>query len=145
MILSPFFTIQTWIAVVPCVLILSAAVIKALTIDMARDKITNTALKKEIDTSFVRALQADLKALSDRASEENIRLRLSKSAESVRYSDPVSKDTLAEIETKMSAVFDEIKSAVNAGNNDAEALIDELNDLLSARNEKCRMSKSIDT
>jgi len=40
----------------------------------------------------------------------------------------------------MSAMLNEIKSAVNAGKNDVEALIDELNDLLSERNEKCKVS-----
>jgi len=142
MFLTQFLTIYTWIAIVLCVLLLSVAVVTAMIINIASNKMTNIELNKETNTSFIRSLQADVKALSNRALEENIKLKLSKTAESVKYSDPVSNDALAEIEAKMSVTFDKIKSAVNEGNNDVEALINELDNLLSERNAKCRITKS---
>jgi len=50
---------------------------------------------------------------------------------------------LAEIELKMTEVFNEIKSIINIENNDViESLIDKLNNLLLERNKKCKIFKS---
>jgi hypothetical protein len=141
MIISTFFPLYTWIAVVPCVVVLAIVLIKTLTIDLSREKMANISVKQEINTAFIRGLQVNLDALSERVSENSIKLKLSKLSEAVKYSDPVSNIELTEIETRMEVIFNELKSAVYAGRYDIESQINELANLLSERNTKCKMSK----
>lgn len=142
MVLTSFINIYVWIAIVPCILILAIAIIKTFTLDMAREKIENIAIKEEINTSFIGSLQIDIKTLSNRASNENIKTKLLKLSEAVKYSDPVSNEVLAEIESNIKIAFDELKTNINAGSNDVEPLVNELNNLLSERNDKCKIYKN---
>ena len=144
MILSTFIPIRisSWIAIVPFVLILAFATKKATVIDAARGKIEEIGERHEANVTFIRTLRADLESLSERISEGTLKLKLSKLSDAVKYSDPVSNDTLAEVESRMTVVLNEIKSAVYADNNDIEPLVDEFNNLLIERNKKCKTSKS---
>jgi len=141
MILTSFITIYRWIAIAPCVLILAAAIIKTMTIEVARDKMENIAIKQKINTSFIRSLQVGLEALSERVSDEMLKLKLADLSEAVKYSDPVSNNALSEIESKMETIFSQIKAAIYAGQDDVESQIDELNNLLTERNKMCINSK----
>jgi hypothetical protein len=141
MILTSFMNVHRWVAITPCVLVLAFAIIKTMTIDIARDKMEDIAIKQEINTSFVRTLQIDLETLSERAKDAGLKERLSKLAESVRFSDPVSNAAVAETEEKMTVVFDSLKTTVYSGRVDVDVQIDELTNLLSERNKKCRISK----
>ncbi|MCL1794840.1 MAG: hypothetical protein FWG34_13350 [Oscillospiraceae bacterium] len=141
MVLTSFIDIYAWIAIAPCILLLAAAIVKILTIDMAKEKIENIAIKEETETSFMRTLRFDLETLSEKVSAPSLKLKISKLSEAAKYSDPVSNDLIAEIETKMTAMLNDIKSAIYAGNNDVGPLVGELGDLLSERNRKCKISK----
>jgi hypothetical protein len=142
MILASFFDFPIWVEVVPCVLLLSAAVIKALAIDIAKDKIVEVQQGNQVNTAFMRSLQIDLEVLASRATNEVVKAKLAKSSEVARYSDPVSNDALAEVEANMQLVFDRIKTGISAGKDDLGFLIDELDNLLSERNKRCKMLKS---
>lgn len=141
MAISSFANIPAWIAVVPCVIILGIAVISIIAVDTARETIVNIGQKQKSDMLFMRLLQADIETLAERASDANIKIKLSESAETVKYSDPVSNERLEDIETKITEVFNEIKSNINTENNNLEFLIVELNNLLSERNKKCKILK----
>jgi hypothetical protein len=133
--------IYRWIAIVPCVLMLAAVIIKSITIDVAKEKIENIAVRQEVNTSFIRTLRVDLESLSNRVLKDSLKIKLSKLSEAVRFSDPVSNAALSEIETKMKDVFAGIKSGISSGRDDIEPQIDELNNLLLERNKMCRISK----
>jgi len=141
MILSSFIPIYGWIALIPCVLILTFVIIKTVTIDIAREKIEDIAIQEKANTFFIRTLHVGLDALSNRVSEETLKLKLSRLSEAVRYSDPVSNNALSEIEARMQTVFGEIKSAIYAGRLDVEPQVDELNNLLLERNMMCKITK----
>ena len=141
MILTSFIPIYRWIVIVPCVIILSIAIVKVVLIDVARGKMEDIAVKQEINTAFIRTLHVDLETLVSRVSTEPLKSLLSKLSESVRFSDPVSNEKLSEIELKMTEVFSEVKVDIQAGRHDVETQIDELNHLLVERNKLCRISK----
>ena len=137
MLLGTFFKFPVWGAVLSGVIFLSIALIKALTLDIARERIAEVAIKEEQDTAFIKLFQIDLKTLANRTKDENIKTKLLKLVEAVRYSDPVSVDPVRELENNMTNLFEKIK----AGTEDLEAKIDELTTLLTERNAKCKVMK----
>jgi len=138
---ASFFAVNSRVAIGSCALLLAIAIVKTITIDIAREKMENIAFKQEINTSFIRSLHVDLDDLASRAATEPLRSSLVKLSEAVRFSDPVSSDALSGIEEKMKAIFDEVSEAVREGQNDVEAQIDELGNLLQQRNKMCKISK----
>lgn len=146
MALTSFIGIYVWIAVILCILILAFAIIKTMTLDTAREKIENIAVKEEINTSFISSLQIEIKTLTNRVSNESIKNKLFDLYEAARYSDPVSGGGLAEIESDIKIKFEKIKSVINKNEDEDEdvktlILIDEMNGLLTERNEKCKLTK----
>jgi hypothetical protein len=142
MILSTFINVKTWIVVVPCVILLGLTLVSILAVDISREKISNIAVRQEDNTIFMRTLYADIKALSNRVSEESVKTKLFELSEKTKYSDYVSNSIVLEVEAEMKATFNEMKSKIRGGQYDIEPLIEELNNLLLERSEKCKVAKS---
>jgi hypothetical protein len=142
MTLATFINVSVWIVVVQCVLLLAVTAVGILMVDISREKMSSIAIKQEDNTIFMRTLHVDIKALSNRVSEEPIKLKLFELSERVKYSDIISSDALSEVESEIKAAFDEMKTNVRKGQNNIENLIDELDKLLSERNDKCKIAKS---
>ena len=140
MIKAIFLNVPAWIVIVVCIVILTIYVKKITFLDIARDRIKDIAHKQQVDTFFIRELQIDIESLCERVKDENKAL-LSKLAEKVKYSDPVSNKHTAEIEEEIKARTTLLKSQIQKGNDDINNEINEIELLLSERNKKAKMSK----
>ena len=74
--------------------------------------------------------------LAETETDAETKAALKKLAEKVRFSDPMSHEMLGELESRISAKVEEMKTAT-----DKKALIEEVATLLTERNKKCKILK----
>lgn len=77
-----------------------------------------------------------MELLIDREKDAEIKTALQQFAERIRFSDHMSNNTLAEIESTIAAKVTELKTG-----SDKMSIIQELNLLLAERNKKCKIFK----
>ena len=131
-----------WIAAVLCVLVLgysAAGVVKA---KAAAQMVADMDVRVRTQTSFIRSLTADAEVLLAQAPSDAMRAPLKRVYEAARYSDPMSHDSVCELENRISLAFDALRAAVSDG---AQAQVEDaagkLVALLETRNAKCRLLK----
>lgn len=139
MIISP---LPYWAGIILCAIVLAfniIAVIKARTVVDIVSKIDD---KVKTKTFFIKSLTVDAENLISRAKNENIKAECKKVYEAVRYSDPMSNDVLASIESDITIKFSKFSEAVIS--EDSETVVtfaDEIIILLGDRNKKCKLLK----
>lgn len=139
MIISP---LPYWVGVLVCAIILVAnvlSVIKATTVISEVERIDE---KVKAQTFFIKSLTADADTLVARAKSEAVKAECKKVYEAIRYSDPMSNDALASIESEIAVEFAKLTEAVKADDTDAViASAGEVIVLVGDRNKKCRLLK----
>ncbi len=87
-------------------------------------------------------LRADVETLASRANDGAVKKELATLAEAIRYSDPMSAQSLLPLEGMIEAKVAELRHAVEAGGtDDAFALVKEVLLLIEERNRKCKLLK----
>ena len=125
-----------WSAIVACAAILGFSVIFMIAGEAGCGEIERVEAKVQKKVFFIKELQADVELLIDREADAEIKTALQQLAEKIRFSDPMSNNTLAEIENKIAAKVSELKTE-----SDKMAIIHELDLLLVERNKKCKILK----
>ena len=125
-----------WSAVVACAVILGFSVIFMIAGEAGRGEIERVEAKVQKKVFFIKELQADVELLIDRETDTEIRAALQQLAEKIRFSDPMSDDTLSKIESTIADRVAELKNE-----SDKMAIIHELDLLLAERNKKCKILK----
>lgn len=91
---------------------------------------------------YIRFLKADVDDCIAKANSEELRAKLTKLSEDVRFSDPMSHASLAGIEAELSATVAEIADKVGGENeSEAFALVEKAQKALERRNSRCLMLK----
>lgn len=130
------------VMVVVTIVILAISAIGLVKTTVARSAVEATGEKVKQQTAFIRLLTADAEHLMATAKTTEIKADAKKVYEAIRYSDPMSNDALADVETKIQYQFNAFTNAVK--NEDAELVASmsvELLDLIDARNKKCKVLK----
>ncbi len=125
-----------WSAIIACAAILGFSVIFMIAGEAGRGEIERVEAKVQKKVFFIKKLQADVELLIDREADAEIKTALQQLAEKIRFSDPMSNNTLAEIENKIAAKVSELKT-----DSDKMSIIHELDLLLAERNNKCKFLK----
>ena len=132
----------TWVAAVVCIIILvfnTVAVIKAR---WAADAVGKVDEKIKAQTSFVKKLTVDTENLMTRAKDDEVKAECKKVYEAIRYSDPMSNESLSVIEEKITVKVDEFTSAVEMDDiGKATIIAEEIVVLVTDRNKKCKVMK----
>lgn len=131
-----FPIMPSWIAVIVCALILGISVICLVSTDVARDEINRVEEKVNQKIFYIRELQADVEILAEQEQNLETKKALETLAEEIRYSDPMSDASLAELEIKISKKVSALKIS-----NDKAEIIKELDWLLTERNKKAKILK----
>lgn len=131
-----FATLPVWLAVVVCAIILAISAIYAIAGQAGANEINRVEEKIRVRRAFIQFLQTDIEMLIEAETDVETKAALSKLAEKVRFSDPMSHEMLGELESRISAKVDEIKTA-----SDKNDLIAEVTTLLTERNKKCKILK----
>lgn len=100
-------------------------------------KNSNT-LKKEIGKKvfYLKDLQTDIEIIATKEEDKEVKQKLDKLAENLKYSDPMSNENLQELELKIKDKVDELKKSSNK-----LKVIEEIQSLLEERNKKSKILK----
>ena len=130
-----------WITAIVCILILAFNTIAVIKAVWAADTVNKGDEKVKSQTFFIRSLTVDAENLMSSAKSEEAKVVCKKVYEVVRYSDPMSSDALADVESQITLKFNKFSDAVTSGADTVAALADELIILLGNRSKRCRLLK----
>lgn len=126
----------SWIAIVVCVLILGISAICLIGTETGREEINRVEEKIEKNVFYIKSLQVDIERLANSETDAETKAALTKLAEKIRFSDPMSNDVLYDLETEIADKVQEIKTADNKA-----AIITVLDSLIIERNKKAKLLK----
>ena len=129
-------TAPAWIVVIVCVLIAGISAICMIAADTGRGEIERVEAKVQKKVFYIRSLQVDVELLADKETDAEIKVALTQLAEKIRFSDPMSHEQLASLETQITAKVSDLKTVTNKAEIVAEIL-----SLLDERNNKCKILK----
>lgn len=130
-----FPNIQCWITLVVCSLILGISGICLITVEIGRNEITRVENKVKEKVFYIKELQIDVEIMVKKCTDKQCKEELEKLVEAIKYSDPMSSEKLQDIEN-------EIKSKINElGQSCSIEKINEVQNLIKERNEKCKILK----
>lgn len=128
--------VASWIAVVVCALILGISAICLIGTEFGREEINRVEEKVEKKVFYIKALQVDVEMLASTETDSDTKTALTKLAEKIRFSDPMSNDALADLEAEISAKVKELKTTENKAE-----VITVLDLLITERNKKVKLLK----
>jgi hypothetical protein len=137
-----FSPLPYWVGVIVCFLVLAITAISVVKANLVADEVSKIDDKITVQTFFIKSLTVDVEGLLARAQSEDIKAECKKVYEAVRYSDPMSHETLVGVESQITLKFAELVNAVDNG--DAMAVTKSAKEvciLLDDRNKKCRLVK----
>lgn len=129
-------TLPIWSAVVACAVIAGVSAVCMIASDVGRGEIDRVSAKVQEKTFYIRELQADVEMLEEQEQNPEIKISLTKLAEKIRYSDPMSNVALADLEDRIR----EKVTALRTADHKLE-IIAELDLLLAERNRKAKILK----
>lgn len=129
-------TLPSWAAVVVCAIIFGLSTICLVSSGIGVREISRVEEKVLEKTFFIKELQANVELIAEAETDNETKTMLKQLAEKIRYSDPVSNEKLADLESRISAKAEGLKTADNIIES-----ISELNMLLDERNKKCKILK----
>lgn len=126
----------SWIAIVVCALILGISGICLIGTETGREEINRVEEKVEKKVFYIKSLQVDIEMLANSETDAETKAALTKLAEKIRFSDPMSNEVLADLDTKISEKATELKMSDNK-----LEIISELDLLLTEWNKKTKILK----
>lgn len=128
--------IPGWVAVVVGTLILGISAICLIGTEVGRDEIGRIEKKVDRKAFYIKSLQIDVEILADAETDADTKVALTELVDKIRFSDPMSNESLADLEPEIVEKVNELKTAENK-----MAIITVLNSLLSERNKKEKILK----
>lgn len=134
--------IPTWLSVVVCLLLLGFSIVSVLKAKATAEIVSEIDNKITEQTSFIKSLTVDAESLIMTAKSDSIKRELKKVYEAVRYADPMSSDTLSDIEAQVALKFDFLLKSVEADDiAEVKEAVGELIVLIKDRDNKCMLLK----
>ena len=139
MLISP---LPYWVGIILCAIVLVFNIIAVIKASAAIDIVSGIDEKVKENILFIKSLTVDAEGLISRAKNETIKAECKRVYEAVRYSDPMSSDSLSGVEGDITIKFSKFSEAVISEDSVTVAtLADEIIILLGDRNKKCRLLK----
>ena len=126
----------SWIAIVVCALILGISAICLIGTETGREEINRVEEKVEKKVFYIKSLQVDIEMLASTETDDGTKIALTKLAEKIRFSDPMSDEALVDLEAEITAKVKELKTAENKA-----GIITVLDSLITERNKKAKLLK----
>lgn len=131
-----------WVGIIVCVLVLAFSVITVIKAAAVSEIVSNVDEKVRAKIAFIKALTVDAQNLMNTAKTEALCAETKKVFEAIRYSDPMSDEALADIESQIQSQFNAFSDAVQESDEElAHATADSLIETLINRNQKCKLLK----
>lgn len=129
-------SLPIWSVIVICSIIAGISSVCMISADTGCNEIERVEVKVQKKVFYIRELQADVELLADAETDNDIKTALIQLAEKIRFSDPMSNEQLADLESKIFSNVLELKMV-----EDKAKIITELTSLLDERNKKCKILK----
>ena len=129
-------TLASWLSIVVCVLILGISIICLIGTETGREEINRVEEKVEKKVFYTKSLQVDVEILASAETDAETKAELTKLAEKIRFSDPMSNEALADLEAEITAKVKELKTAENRAE-----IITVISSLVTERNKKAKLLK----
>ena len=134
--------IPAWISIILFVLLLGAAVIGFIAAEGVRDEVERQDVVHKANVSTMRALQSKAVFVASQCEDAETKKVLDTFSEALRFSDPVSRDALADIEENLTGLVEELGNAVlDKDFEAARSLCAKASTLLADRNRMCKLNK----
>lgn len=133
--------LPTWIGSIVCLLILAYHILTAVKVTSAISYVEHVGEKVKTQTAFIRTLTTDASTLSAKAKTSDYKAIASKVYEAIRYSDPMSNDSLVMDEANIQSKYNVLKDSIINNNENVKEVADELLLLIKDRNAKCKLLK----
>lgn len=134
--------IPAWLPLVIYVLLAGASAIGLIAADVVRNDVMRQENKQVKQTSRMYEFQSLGQMLMNMNKMSSADLLLKKLAEDLRFSDPVSNDSLTNIEDQLASCLSQLQEAVSTQDmNQIMYLCEEADQLLAKRNLLCKMTK----
>ncbi len=134
--------IPYWVGIVIDVVILAVYAIAIVQVNAAADVVSEIDDRVKAQTFFIHSLTADAQTLMSFAKSDVVQTECKKVYESIRYSDPMSNDALAQIENQIQNEFNIFAHAVKKDNTDlVKNSANKIIVLINKRNLQCKVLK----
>jgi len=130
--------IANWISIISCAVILGGSGICLITSEVGREEIAWVEEKVQRKISAIKGLQADVELIAETQSDAAAKEALEALADKLKYSDPMSDDSLVPIEDNISAKITSLKTQPTA---DILNSVKQIEMLLLERNNKSKLLK----
>lgn len=136
----PYF--PKWLGIIICLIALAFEVIALMQAQAASSVVSEIDTKVKVKTIFIKSLKVDVESLLARATIREISSELKNVYEAVKYSDPMSNDALAGVESQIALKISELSEGVEVADvNMVKTSAREVQILLNERNKKCKLLK----
>lgn len=130
-----------WVVVLE-VIILACYLILSMSALLAKNVVVDIDHRQKEKVFYIKSLDAEIEGLVIRVTDLKFKKQLLDLQEVVRYSDPMSDDSLCILEQKIEAKASAMAEAIETGNlESAAALCQEIHLLFLDRNRKCKLLK----
>lgn len=141
--LEQVVSVRTWIPLVLYIVLLGVFAIGLIAVDATRDEVERQDTKLKKDVSHMRTLQSQAARILAQAQAGPVQKAAEQFAEELRFSDPVSSESLREIELDLSVCTEKIQKAIIEKDNEHTIdLLEHARALLAERNQLCKLRKS---
>lgn len=131
-----------WLGIILCLLVLVFGIVSMMQAQAAASFIGDIDTKIKNKTFFIKSLTVDIDSLLARASSKEIREEVKKVYDAVRFSDPMSNDALAGVESQITLKVSELTDGVENSDIDmVKRLCSDITILINDRNKKCKLMK----
>ncbi|PWL42897.1 MAG: hypothetical protein DBY45_08155 [Clostridiales bacterium] len=134
--------LPNWVGIILCFAILIFSAISVIGAKAAEEVVSGMDEKVSLQTDFMKSLTAEAGAVANRAQDDLLKRQAQKVYEALRYSDPVSREELTELEGQISGKFALFSDAVLTEDGPgAQSAAKALLALLAERNQRCKLLK----
>lgn len=130
-----------WVCILIAVIVMGGNTISLIKAKSAATIVAEVDEKVAASTLFIKTLTADTHSLVTAAKTDEARALAQKVYETARYSDPMSNEHLAGVESQIEEALASFTTAVLTNADDVAATADTLLYLINNRNEKCKAFK----
>lgn len=131
--------VPIWVSFLTCALILGIFGISLIATEVGKDEVIRVEQHVQMKVHYIKEILTDLELLAGEQKDETIKSALSSLAENVRFSDPMSHDSLLRLEYTIWEKVELLKENQTA---DALTVIAEIEKLLLERNKTIKYKKS---
>lgn len=119
-----------------CSIIAGVSAVCMISTDAGLNEIERVEAEVQEKVFFIRELQADIELIATTETDADTKAELTRLAEKISFSDPMSNEQLMDLENKISTKVLKLKTATNK-----VEIITELTLLLDERKKKCKILK----